>query len=239
MVLNVGHRGASGLAPENTMSAFRKALELGVDMIELDVRITKDKRFVVIHDPTTKRTGTRNRKISRTTWQDLCTIDVGRRFSKDFKNERIPLLRDVIALVGNRALVNIELKGRFYGYEEKLLQLIVHGGIHKSVILASRNKRLLTRLRMLDEDVRLSYIINKPQRRYVQFGRKLGLYSFQVYWKLVTKRFVRNCHQHKCKVFVWTVNPITLMEKMARCGVDGIITNYPNRLNEFIEAWEQ
>lgn len=239
MVLVIAHRGASGLAPENTLAAFREALRYNVDMIELDVRLTRDGYVVVVHDRRTRRVGTKNKKIKKTKYTDLQAVDVGKKFNTQFAQERIPLLEEVIRGIGHQALLNIELKCSFKGRENDLLQLIHQNNIYHSVIVSSDNKKQLWRIRQLDKHIRLSCILNRPFPRYIKFGKEVSLYSFQPHRGLITKRFVRHCHQYHFKVFPWTINTMKGMIKYINWGVDGIITNYPDRLTELLKGWER
>lgn len=108
--LIIAHRGASGLSPENTLASVKKALDIGVDMIEVDVHLTKDSVPVVIHDRSLKRTTSINKKVNELTSKEIKQLSAGSWFNNDFKDEKIPLLSEVITLVNNRCKLLIEIK---------------------------------------------------------------------------------------------------------------------------------
>jgi len=114
-VIVIAHRGFSGGAPENTISAFKKAIEVGSDMIELDVRFSKDGEIVVIHDETLERTTTGKGRVIEKTISELKQLDAGSKFHSSFSGEKIPTLRDVLQLAHRQIPVNIELKMGDYG----------------------------------------------------------------------------------------------------------------------------
>lgn len=143
--LIIAHRGASALAPENTLAAFALALKQGADGIELDVMLTRDKELAVIHDASVDRTTNGNGLVAEMTLADLRKLDAGSKFSPDFAGEPIPTLRQVLELTGSRILVNIELKNYAHPLDaltECVIRLVQELGLSQSVLLSSFNRSI-------------------------------------------------------------------------------------------------
>lgn len=137
------HRGSAGTHPENTMAAFREAERVGADGIELDVHLTKDNEVVVIHDSTADRTTNGTGEMRNLTLKELRKLDAGLNYSKKYKGERIPALKEVLSWMQENTLeLNIELKNvtvEYPGFEEKLLEEVVEFGMEERLFLSSFN----------------------------------------------------------------------------------------------------
>lgn len=226
MVLRIGHRGAAGYEPENTLRSFEKALALDVGMIELDVHLCKTGQVVVIHDTKVDRTTNGTGFVADKAYDDLTKLDAG-------KGERIPTLVEVLDLVDRRARVNIELKARGAA---KPVAGIVHryitekGWSHSDFLISSYDIHELMRLRELDKRVRIGKNLRVVPKRFNEIARELGLYSVHPWSAVCTKRFVSRSHNLGLKVYAYTVDTKWAIDKLKAIGVDGVFSNFPDRI---------
>jgi glycerophosphoryl diester phosphodiesterase len=229
--LLIAHRGASGLAPENTHAAFRTALNYQPDFIECDVQLTKDKHVVVIHDATVDRTSSLKGAISDLTLAELQQGDYGKWYGQPYLNEPIPTLEEVITTYTNQTKLNIEIKGDDTpeDYIPRILDLLKDTNGVPNCIITSFHHTYLLELAQLDSQVVTGLIFaHEPSFEYLSQPWKY----LSVHHKLLTATFVDAAHDHHKQVFAWTVNSIETMNTLIRMGVDGIITDYPNRFRQ-------
>jgi glycerophosphoryl diester phosphodiesterase len=219
------HRGASAAAPENTLAAVERGITDGADWIEIDVQETSDGEVVVIHDSDLKKITGMNLKIWDATYDQLKSIDVGSWFAPDFKDQRIPTLKQVLRTCKGRARVNIELK--YYGHdqrlEERVVEIVESTDMVQDVAFMSLNYTGILKIRTLRPNWKIglltSLMIGDVMRLDVDF--------LAVNAGFVTRSLVKHAHEHNKEVIVWTVNdPIGMSTMMSR-GVDGIITDEP------------
>ena len=248
MVEIVAHRGASGIAPENTLAAIKKAIEIGVDWIEIDVRQSLDRVLVVIHDENLKRTTNGKGLVIATPYQKIKSFDAGSWFSQEFKNETIPSLNEVLALIKKTQTgLLIEIKGTKLAQPklcQNLIDLLRKHDVYEQVIVQSFNAELLKTLRRLDKNIVINSLINFQSRSlpiYVDRIPKLGnIYrvskaaAINPNHKIVTESFVNQVHKNNKRVFCWTVDDPNEMRRLIKLKVDGIITNYPNILKDIL-----
>ena len=221
-MLCIGHRGAGGLEPENTLLSVRRALELGADGIEVDVHCLGDE-LIVIHDATLDRTTNGSGPLRRHTLAQVRSLDAG-------KGERIPLLHEVLDAVDRRVLVNIELKGpRTAVPVQALLQEYIarRGWTPEDFVVSSFRRGELRRLR--DSQFPLGILFARSARLFRRPARGLRAWSIHVPFAHVTPRLVSRVHADGRKLFVFTVNDRADMERMQQMGVDGIFSDYPDR----------
>jgi glycerophosphoryl diester phosphodiesterase len=224
----IGHRGAKGYEPENTLLSFSKALQLNVDMIELDVHVCKTGDVVVIHDETVEGTTNGTGRVADMTLDDL------RKLNAD-KGQRIPTLQEVLDLVDRRAKVNIELKeeGSVRPVFELFEKYVTERGWSRNDFLISSFKRKhLQQFRKLSKEYRLGVLIEKASNRkgLLKFAEEIGAYSINVYFKSVSSGLIDDAHERGIRVIVWTVDNKDVIQRMKLLQVDGIISNYPDRL---------
>ncbi|MBF0278093.1 MAG: glycerophosphodiester phosphodiesterase [SAR324 cluster bacterium] len=237
-VINIAHRGFSGKFPENTMLAFREALSLGVDMIELDVHLSKDRKVVVHHDDELGRTAAGTGLIKDHTLKELKALDAGSWFDQKYSAERIPLLEEVLDIMDGPTKLNIEIKSAAYeeeetpdGIEHQIAALVRKKGMEEKVVVSSFQVNCLRRL---------NQISNAPQVIILDLGieKKLDLIeeirpvSYNTYYWRLSLEDIDTVHQAGASLNVFTVNNRTEMETMIRMGVDGIITNTPHLLKK-------
>jgi glycerophosphoryl diester phosphodiesterase len=224
--LKIGHRGARGHEPENTLLSFKKALELGVDMIELDVYTLKDGHTVVFHDDELGRTTNGEGLLIGKTFEEIKKLDAG-------KGEKVPMLEEVLDLVDKKTQVNIELKGEDTAQPvarivEKYVQ--EKGWSYDDFLVSSFNHRELKEFKDLKPEVKIGMLISDVSPDYSQLAENLGAYSINVNKEFVTRELVNDVHEKGLKVFVWTVNNKDEIRRIKLLGVDGIFSDYPDRL---------
>jgi glycerophosphoryl diester phosphodiesterase len=232
----IAHRGASGLAPENTLAAFRLALRSGAEALELDVHQTADKELVVLHDEDLRRVAGRPEAVRDLTWQELCRFDVGNWFDPKFQGERVPRLEEIFDLVGQRAELHIELKrgSRLYpGIEKAVLKLLLRRRALKSCVVSSFDHEALFTIRALAPRLRLGYLLGatwlpKAWREI----KALAAESLNLSSRQATSERVRAAHRRGTRVLVYTVNDVEAARRMKRLGVDGIYSNFPELLKD-------
>lgn len=238
-----GHRGAGGLAPENTLASIQLALDLGVDRIEIDVQQTNDNVIIVLHDRTLKRTTNGFGFIKSMNYADLLKYSAGIKFNKVYAEEKIPTLEQVIDLINGKVELLIETKYSYLYYpniERHILNVIKNKNAFGWCKIISFNDRALFRIHKLNKEVRVGKLfvgksVNLPLSYDTTINFKpLERYHFVdeiiVQHKYASKAFIDKVHQFGKELHVWTVNDPETIEKLIAKGVDGIISDYPNLL---------
>jgi glycerophosphoryl diester phosphodiesterase len=230
------HRGASGLAPENTLSSVKKAMALGADFSEIDVQETADGQLILLHDGTLDRTSNSIGSIWEMKYADLKDVDVGTWFSAEFVGEPISTLEEIIDAVNGKMKLNIELK--MNGHQKKLTELTVDLVTKKNFIdqciMTSFDREAVRKVKQINPKIKTGYIFSKfPESEDIYKG-EFDLFSINK--KLVTQELVDKAHQNGKEVHVWTVNKKEDMKTLIGYGVDSIITNYPNILIEILKG---
>lgn len=235
--LNLGHRGASADAPENTLAAFRRAAELGADGIEFDAKLSRDGVVVILHDATVDRTTDGSGRVSDLSLAELKQLDAGAKFSAKFAGERIPTLEETLDAIGDRLLINIELTNyasRNDGLEAKVLELMLRHPWRERIMLSSFNPIALRRVKRAAPQV-VCGLLTLPGRMF-QAGRILfarlipGLDAHHPHHSMTTAGFVRRAHARGQKVNTWTVNAEAEMRRLIAIGVDALMTDQPDVL---------
>ena len=235
----VAHRGASGYAPENTLSSMAKAIEMKSDMSELDVQETVDGEIILLHDKSLKRTAGLDKNIWEMNYADLNGLDVGSWFSADYKNEPIPTLKEVIKLVNGKMKLNIELKANKHEKKlaERCLKIVEENNFLDQVVFTSFKFDEIRKIRELNKDAKVGYIFGRLPKEVDVFAEDIHLLS--VNYKTVDEKFIKRAKASGKEVAVWTVNKMEDMERMINLGVDEIITNYPDRLAELLNNYNK
>lgn len=232
----IAHRGFSGSAPENTIIAFKKAIEVGSDMIELDVRLSKDGEVVVLHDETLERTTTGKGKVIEKTLQELKQLDAGLKFHPSFAGEKIPTLREVLEMARGKVRVNIELKKGDYGQwtilnlTDRALREVEKAGMLNQVLFSSFDPLALEQI--LKENVSLSvaYLYNRPWRLPMEVTEGRPFFILNCRKSVLNSENISRAHQEGIRIGVYTLNTEEEMERFIHLKVDAIITDYPDRL---------
>ncbi len=240
-VMVIAHRGFSGSAPENTMIAFKRGMEAGSDMIELDVRLSKDGEVVVIHDETLERTTSGKGRVIDLTLDELNQLDAGSKFHSSFSGERIPALREVLEMAKRKVLVNIELKKGDYGrwtifdLADRTLREVENAGMVDQVLFSSFDPIALERVLKKNPTVAVAYLYNRPWNfpREVTDGQPF--FTLNCRKSVLTSKNISQAHQEGIRVGVYTLNTEEEMERFIDLKVYAIITDYPDRLIKILQ----
>lgn len=235
--LVIGHRGAAGEAPENTMASFALALQQGADAIELDIHLSKDSRLIVCHDSTIDQTTDRSGAIADLTVEELKRADAGSWYSAEFAGERLPLLEEVFELVPDAVLVNVEIKSDSAELRKELLQMLYRYNRLDTVVVSSFQHALLMELKQAEPRVRIGLLYNAsnaltPAEAWSRFGD--AVYSLHPHHLLVDRAFAAEAAELGLRVFPWTVNADKRMKRLISFKVSGIITDYPKKLRNLV-----
>ena len=221
----IAHRGAAGAAPENTMAAFARAIEVGADWVELDVQESGDGDVVVVHDSDFMKIAGVNLKIWDATQADLARIDIGGWFDPAFSDQRTPLLRDALELARGRAGVVIELK--YYGHDERLeervVEIVEDLDMVEQVKIMSLKYDAVRKMRALRPDWEIGLLATASLGRMWE----LDVDFLAVNSAAVSHRMVRETRAAGKDLYVWTINDALSMSQMVSMGVDGLITDEP------------
>lgn len=222
-LLCIGHRGARGHEPENTLRSVRRALELGAQGVEIDVYFV-DGELVVFHDAKLERTTNGRGRLARHTWSELRTLDAG-------LGEKIPSLREVFDAVQRRAFINIELKGR--GSALPVAALIEEyvrerGWSYADFLVSSFHREELRRL--IGSPIPLGLLFKRSARGFAKLAATFGAGVLHPHVRFTTRRLVRRAHALGLKVFVYTVNRPRDLARLRKIGVDGVFTDFPERV---------
>jgi glycerophosphoryl diester phosphodiesterase len=225
----IAHRGASGTAPENTMPAFRRAEELGADMIELDVQLTRDGHPVVIHDRTLDRTTSGRGAVRRRTLEEIVALDAGAWFGRAFAGARVPTLEQVLGAL--RIPVNVELKASGDdGLEGRVLDVVARAGALGRVVFSSFDAASLRRLRALSREADLAVLWGaRSIVRAVSLAGRVGARSLHIRTSRAVTTAIATGHAAGLAVRVWTVNARGEFTRLTDAGADGVFTDYPER----------
>lgn len=220
-VLRIGHRGAAGHAPENTLAAIRKGIALGVDFVEIDVRRTADDVLVALHDETVDRTCNGTGRIDRLSLPDLRMLDAG-------NGERIPTIEEVLKEATGKTGVILELK--VAGVGQQTVELTRATGFRGNVIYASFLHDELRDIRSVEQAASLMVLFSQlphdPVARALEYKPShVGLRH-----NTATRRLVEAFHHQHLLVCVYTVNNLRDIQRAFSLGVDGIISNFPERI---------
>jgi glycerophosphoryl diester phosphodiesterase len=243
-VLNFAHRGASHNAPQNTLAAFRLALEMGADGVELDVQVSKDGEAVVIHDFTVDATTDGQGPVKDKTLAELKELDAGSWLDARFAGQRIPTLQEVIVEIGHQLLLNIELKTKGLGSAGLVAEVVRliedHNLVHRAIV-SSFNPLALRRVKRLNPHIcsGLLYYFDLP----AHLIRTLLLLladpdALHPEKRLVTQEYMTWAKERGYRVNAWTVDEPAEMKRLIALGVDGIITNRPDVLRKVLENKE-
>lgn len=231
----IAHRGFSGVYPENTMLAFRKAIEIGADGIELDVHLSKDGQVMIIHDEALKRTTGLDGVISDYTRADLEKISAGKTKNDEFGFTPIPSLEEYLAFMAEHKdkFTNIELKTAPVYYpeiEEKTLELVRKFDLEKNIIYSSFNWLSIERMQRLGT-ISETGLLFSGMKLYNQAHiiKSLGINYFHPDFNDLTDEIVKSYLDNKVGLNVWTVNEIEDMKVCLSWNIDGLITNFPDR----------
>lgn len=239
MTINFAHRGFSGEFPENTMLAFQKAVETGCDGIELDVHLTKDGKIVVIHDHTLDRTTNGSGFVRDYTLEELKQLNAAAHFKGNFKGVTIPTLEEYFDFIKDYPILsNIELKNTSYYYsnlEEKVIEMIYAYHLEEKTMFCSFNIPSMMRCKELAPQLKTGLLYGEELGNCGEFTQKCHADFWHPHYSKMRAEDFKNCAVHGVGVNVWTVNDESVMKEMLDYQVNGIITNFPNKLNKLMK----
>ena len=219
----MGHRGAAALEPENTLLSIARAMEIGVDAVEIDVHLSKDKEIVVIHDSTVDRTTNGTGPVSSYALKEIKKLDAG-------KGETIPTLDEVIDLIGNKVRLVIELKEE--GTERKVVELIKRNNLDDNVYVISFWHRLVKTVKEMDSCIKTGVLlVGCPVDASVATNASAD--ALVMRYNFLDKKFVETAHKEGLKVFIWNIDDRDLLKPFVDMRVDGIGSNDPRVLVEY------
>jgi glycerophosphoryl diester phosphodiesterase len=231
--LRIAHRGASGSAPEHTRPAFERALDCGVDMIELDVQLSSDGVLVVLHDLDLQRTTGVAGAVRARSVAEIKTLDAGGWYGARFSGQPVLSLDEVIDIVGTRARLNVELKAPEIDWPllaTTLTDTLRRRGLLEASIISCFEPAALQVVHECDAHVRLGLLWQRTEFEEVwAWARRLEAVSLHPHWMLISTELVDAAHARGLQVITWTVNDIETMRDLVRLGVDGIISDHPER----------
>lgn len=231
--IKIAHRGASGHFPENTSLALERAIEARADMIEVDCQLTRDGHVVIFHDERLRRTAGARGMLKDKTLEQLKKLDVGQWLKKSYKGERILTLEEVFEIIGDRADLCLDIKHfpkAAAGMEIKLLFIVSRYDCLERTIFSSFDYRCLRRVRELAPEARIGVIFDAGSKDDpFAIARALAATSVHVQKDLATREFLEKAREQDLDVYVWTVNDVREMEKFVSWGVQGLVSDFPEK----------
>lgn len=222
----IGHRGASGYEPENTLRSFARAVDMGAHAVELDVYVL-DSELVVIHDDSLERTTNGTGKLAEHTLDSIRRLDAG-------AGERIPLLSEVLRAIDGRAGVNVELKGE--GSGARLASYLPrHAAPGSALLVSSFRHEELAAYRDAGGACPLGLLVGRSAEGLFERAEALDPYAVHLSERLASAALVDRIHERDMRVFVYTVNALDALERLRAMGIDGVFSDYPDRILNALE----
>ncbi len=225
MVLVIAHRGASGYCPENTLKSIEEAIKRGSDIVEIDLRMTKDNQIVLMHDESVDRTTNGKGYVNELTLQQLKELDAG-------DGEEVPLLTEVIgAFAENDIKFMLDVNSK--GYERSLIEIIQKYRLEDRSIISGVHEPLKV-IKSLDSRLTIAPSFDKASKEQIIEALAMSAGIFNCNYLAMTREAVDEAHKHGLQVIVWVVDEVETMHKMIEYGADGITTDYPDVLSNMI-----
>lgn len=241
----IAHRGASAYAPENTLSAVRRAMEMRAEMVEVDVLLSKDGIPILLHDPSLDRTSSGQGLVTDYTLQELKLLDAGSWFSSEYAGETLPTVEELLALVKGKISVNLEIKTQALtdslegGIVQKVVDLVRKHDMQGYVIISSFDPRAIRQLKEYAPEIPGAILYNADlygDKHPLDIVKDLNADAFNCSWKEIRQDWVDSLKYHKIPVNIYTVNSDSIMHQMLDMGVDGIFTDYPDVLLQVLRS---
>lgn len=233
--MNLAHRGASEYAPENTMAAFYKGVELGANGIETDLKASKDGVIFLFHDDVLDRTTDGSGLPADYTWAELQRLDAGSWFSPKYAGERLVSLEQFLHFFGRKRLhFALELKDR--GIAAPVLQAIERHGVRDRTTITSFSYENLQEVRALDDSIRIGYLLREIDREAIAKLQDIGGQQICPAASALTREAVQTAKQCGLQVRAWGVADVELMRHALACGADGMTVNFPDLLAAELKA---
>ncbi|RCW58620.1 glycerophosphodiester phosphodiesterase [Halanaerobium sp. ST460_2HS_T2] len=223
----IGHRGGAAGYPENTLAAFKKAVDFGADGVEFDVQLTRDGEVVVIHDELIDRTMTGSGLVKDYTLAELREMSAGEFFSPEFKAEKIPTLAEVLKVVKGLEVINIELKNYlpYPRLEEKVLKLVDQFGLREQVIISSFNHYSLQKIKRLQPEMKTGCLLMSKMINAADYAFKRGFNALHLHFLTADQEVVEKAHFMGLQLNVYTVNFPDAVVGLLEKKVDMIMTD--------------
>lgn len=235
----IGHRGMKKSAPENTMAAFKAAMEQGAEAIELDIHKARTGEIVVIHDADVARTTDGTGSVPDMTWEQLQKVSAGSRFGPEFASERIPLLSDVLKLVNGKIVINIEVKNwpkRYPGIDDDLIAMLKTYPYPDKIVISSFDHELLRSIHDKAPQYKLAVLDSAILLDPKDYATKIGATYWHPDFHTLRADVVQRARNAGLKVNVWTVNKPDEWAEAINMGVDGICTDDPKGLATYLST---
>ena len=231
-MLVIAHRGASGHAPENTLAAFKKAVAMGAAFIETDLHLSRDARFVAIHDSTLNRTTNGKGAVHDMTMADLRRLDAGSWFGSEFAGERIPTLEELLEFSKkNDVVFYLEMKPEgSWGGEHALVGALRQSGEIPRAVVISFDPAIVLSLRKVEPTLMTGLLYDGQLEKPIQKAVEIGARQLVARGDLVTPALLDEAKKNDLQVICWTVNHPAHMRMLIAAGVNGIMSDYPDRL---------
>jgi glycerophosphoryl diester phosphodiesterase len=231
-VLVIAHRGASGHAPENTLAAFKKAVAMGATFIETDLQMSRDARLVAIHDATLKRTTSGEGLVHDMTLAQLRQLDAGSWFGSEYAGERIPTLEEILSFSKkNDVVFYLELKPQgSWGGEHALIGALRESGEIPRAVVISFDAAVVLNLRKIEPTLMTGLLYDGQIENPIEKAVEVGARQLLVRGDLVTPALLTGARKRDLQVVCWTVNHPAHMRALIGAGIDGIMSDYPDRL---------
>ena len=231
------HRGYSAAYPENTIPAFKGAIQVGADWAELDVQQTADGEVIVMHDSNLKRTTGLDKEVWQVTWDEIKDLDNGSWFDKKYQTVRIPTLEEVLKVCRGKIHLNIEIKpsGHDKDLEEQVAKLLKKYHMRDTCVVSSLKYDSLRKIKEADDSIETAYITSVSYGNFTDLEYADG---YSVESTLLSKSFVNKAQKAGKQIYVWTVNSEERLEKVVGMGIDNVITDDPVMAKELIYEQE-
>lgn len=231
------HRGYSAVYPENTIPAFKGAIQVGADWAELDVQQTADGEVIVMHDSNLKRTTGLDKEVWQVTWDEIKDLDNGSWFDKKYQTVRIPTLEEVLKVCRGKIHLNIEIKpsGHDKDLEEQVAKLLKKYHMRDTCVVSSLKYDSLRKIKEADDSIETAYITSVSYGNFTNLEYADG---YSVESTLLSKGFVNKAQKAGKQIYVWTVNSEERLEKVVGMGIDNVITDDPVMAKELIYEQE-
>lgn len=245
----ISHRGANLDAPQNTIPAFERSIEIGVDGFETDIHLSSDGIPVVCHNYTIDETSNGKGEVKSMTYDELRSYDFGSWFNEKFKGTKLPSVEEFLTLCekADIEIMNIEIKPPLDGdmsIVAKTIDMVKAHGLFDKLLISSFSADVLVECKKVDPNCKTGYLYAPNNKHcfthmlfgYVEFAKKIKADYLHPHFLSVNSRYVRRLHKHGIGINVWTVDKEKIASKLIKLGVDGIITNDPIMVNKLLEG---